>query len=38
LALLESEKLMSKISENKFALFDLCANHRRALLQTAQVS
>jgi predicted RNA-binding protein associated with RNAse of E/G family len=38
LAVLESEKLMSKISENKFALFDLCANHRRALLQTAQVS
>jgi uncharacterized protein len=38
LAVQESERLLSAISENKFALFDLCTNHRQLLLQTAQVS
>ena len=37
LALWESTRLISIISENQFALFDLCVSHRQALLQTAQV-
>ncbi len=37
LAISESEKLMADISENRFALFNLCQSHRQALLQTVEV-
>jgi predicted RNA-binding protein associated with RNAse of E/G family len=37
LAISESKKLMTEISENKFALFNLCQSHRQELLQTVEV-
>jgi uncharacterized protein len=37
LAISESEKLMTEISENKFALFNLCQSYCQTLLQTVEV-